>query len=257
MNPTFSIWHWTVSWHAVGLLILLAVAYLALRVPRTLSNQRLARAGQLAVGLYVTLVGLMGLALAAICAAQSPGWFDRDGLCNPATLVLLSGLLLLGVSVTLIATQKTARGDVNFLFGLGWVAWLCGILATLSLAALWFGGAHDWSAASPDRQGAIAVAVTTGIVATTLLIAWVVVVMRKASAGAAVGRALMVAAIAATQQGILLMVHAMSHGRIHAGGTDIIISASILAAAAFLAGMLVEDTATAEAAADNRLARVA
>lgn len=254
MNPTLSIWNWTVSWHAIGLVIMLAVAYLALRVPRRMQNQRLARAGQLAAGLYVTLVGLIGLALAAICATRSPGWFDADGLCNPATLVLLGGVLLLGVSLTLIATQHLVRGDVNFLYALGWPAWLSGILATISLCALWFGtgGTHG----SPDRQGAIAVALTTGVVAVLALIGWLVVVARSPKVRAELVRAAIVAAIAATQQGILLLVHATAHGRIHAGGVDIIISASILTTAAFLAGMLVEDTA-AHAAEREPLAHAA
>jgi hypothetical protein len=259
MDPTFTVWHWTVSWHVVGLAVMLAVAYLALRVPYRMANQRLARAGQLAAGLYMTLVGLTGVGFAVICATRSPGWFDRDGLCNPGTLVLLAGILLLGLSVTLIATQHMARSDINFMFPLGWPAWFSGILAILSLCDLWFGGAgaHGWAPSRPDSQGAFAVSIATGIVAALLLSAWVITVMRSRSARATVGRALTVATFAATQQGILLVVHAASQGRIQAGGADIIISAAILAAAAFLAGMLVEDTATVEARSTRSLARAA
>jgi hypothetical protein len=100
-------------------------------------------------------------------------------------------------------------------------------------------------------------ALTTGVVAVALLVAWLVVIRRNPSIYATLGRALMVAVFAATQQGILLIVHATSHGRIRAGGADIMISAAILAAAAFLAGLLVEDTATAAAVDVEPIARAA
>lgn len=195
-DPSFTLWHWTVSWHLVALIVILVTGYLALRLPRRMTNGRLARAGQLAMGLYMVFVGLIGLAMALICATRSPGWFDADGLCNPATLVLLSGLLLLGMGLTLVATQHVARSEVNFLFGLGWPAWLAGILSVLALCAFWFGGAD--AASGSNRGGALAVAIITGVVAAALLIAWISVVVRHHST--TVGRAVAVAAIAASQQ---------------------------------------------------------
>lgn len=243
-GATYGIGGGSTTWKVTFLTLLAVGTYLAMAWPGKLRNERLARTGQLAVGGFLIMSTFVAGMIVAAQAAGIVAWFADDDLASPATLVLISLLALIGAQLLMHSTQKLANSSISLGCMAAIPTTILGIFDTVVLAYLWL-GRPEHAAWSTDRDGALVFAGVTAVVAAVIVLVWCTYVLRSRDVRPGAGRAMFVAAMAASQAAVLMIVHGAGHVAYQSVGVDLLFCGTLMGTAVFLVAMLAEDTAAA------------